>query len=110
MKKALLIMSFLMAILVVNAQSTRTSVMVADLHKAIKDNIAKDYVGFTIKEATKVTVNNVVTYDVVVTKGTTIENLVYDKDGKFISKKAPAVTQPVKSVEKPATTPAPIKK
>jgi hypothetical protein len=88
-----------MAVLVVNAQttkttvtnakSTRTTVKVADLQKAITDNIAKDYVGFTIKEATSVTTNNTVTYDVVIVKGTTTETLVYDKDGKFVKKLPP---------------------
>jgi hypothetical protein len=60
--------------------------MVADLQKAITDNIAKDYVGYTIKEAASVTANSVVTYEVVVVKGTTTETLVYDKDGKFLKK------------------------
>jgi hypothetical protein len=89
----------MMAVLVVNAQTTkpadvkekplRTVVMVADLQKSITDNIAKDYVGFTIKEAASVTVKDVVTYEVVITKGTTTETLVYDKDGKFLKKLPP---------------------
>ena len=68
-----------MSVLVVNAQSTKTStttktkpvkttIQVADLQKSITDNIAKDYPGFTIKEASSVTANNTTTYDVVVTK------------------------------------------
>lgn len=85
-----------MAVLVVNAHATKTSViqekplrtpvMVADLQKAITDNIAKDYVGYTIKEATSVTENNIVTYEVVIVKGTSTETLVYDKNGIFIKK------------------------
>lgn len=85
-----------MSVLVVSAQttkttttkakSTKTTVKVADLQKSITDNIAKDYPGFTIKEANSVTTNNTVTYDVVVTKGTTSETLVYDKDGAFVKK------------------------
>jgi predicted secreted protein len=99
MKKVLFIMVLMMAALVVNAQvtspttnakPTRTSVKVADLQKAITDNVAKDYVGFTIKEATSVTANNSVTYEVVIVKGTTTETLVYDKDGAFIKKLPPA--------------------
>ena len=99
MKKVLFVLVLIMAVLVVNAQttkttvskaqSTRTTVMVADLQKAITDNIAKDYVGFTIKEATSVTTNNTITYDIVIVKGTTIETLVYDKDGKFVKKFKP---------------------
>jgi len=74
----------MMGALVVNAQ--RTPVKVVELQKAIIDNVAKDYVGFTIKEATQVVENNVVTFEVVITKGTTQETLLYDKDGKFLKK------------------------
>ena len=96
MKKVLLVLVLIMAVLVVNAQatkttvtnakSTRTTVKVAELQKTITDNIAKDYVGYTIKEATSITANNTVTYDVVIVKGTTTETLVYDKDGTFVKK------------------------
>ena len=95
MKKVLIVLVLIMAVLVVNAQvtntteSTRTAVKVADLQKAITDNIAKDYVGYTIKEATSVTTNNAVTYEVVIVKGTNTETLVYDKDGKFVKKLPP---------------------
>ena len=100
MKKALFVFVLIMAVLVVNAQETKTSVnkekplrtvvLVADLLKTITDNIAKDYVGYTIKEATSVTENNIVTFEVVIVKGTTTETLVYDKDGAFIKKLPPA--------------------
>ena len=96
MKKVLFVLVLLMSVLVVeaqatkttvtNAKSTRTTVKVADLQKAITDNIATDYVGFTIKEATSVTANNSVTYHVVIVNGTNTETLVYDKDGKFVKK------------------------
>lgn len=99
MKKVLFVVVLMMAVLVVNAQvtnttvtnakSSRTTVKVADLQKNITDNIAKDYAGFTIKEATSVTAKNTVTYDVVITKGATTETLVYDKDGMFVRKMAP---------------------
>ena len=84
MKKLFVILVLVMAASAVNAQ--RTPVKVADLQKAIIDNVAKDYAGFTIKEATKVVTKYVVTYEVVVVKGTTQETLLYDKDGKFIKK------------------------
>ena len=96
MKKVLIVLVLIMAVMVVNAQvintidSTRTVVKVADLQKAITDNITKDYVGYTIKEATSVTENNIVTFEVVIVKGTTTETLVYDKDGAFIKKLPPA--------------------
>ena len=110
MKKVLLVLVLVMAVVVVNAQATkapvtkekplRAAVMVADLPKTVTDNIAKDYVGYTIKEATSVTENNIATCEVVVVKGTTTETLVYDKDGKFVKKLPPA----------PAPAAAPVKK
>ncbi|MGA2407816.1 MAG: hypothetical protein ABSF81_13860 [Bacteroidales bacterium] len=114
MKKVLFVLVLMMAVLVVNAQATkttvtnakatRTTVQVADLQKAITDTIAKDWVGFTIKEATSVTANNMVTYEVVIVKGTTTETLVFDKDGKFIKKLAQKVGTTEKKVVKTTTT------
>jgi hypothetical protein len=99
MKKVLVVLVLIMAVLAVNAQTTipattkelpvRTTVMVADLQKTITDNIAKDYVGYTIKEASSVTSNGIVTYEVVVVKETTTETLVYDNEGKFVKKLPP---------------------
>ena len=100
MKRVLIVLVLIMAVLAVNAQAAKTTVtkekpvraavMVADLQKTITDNITKDYVGYTVKEATSVTTNAVVTYEVVVVKGTATETLVYDKDGKFLKKLPPA--------------------
>jgi hypothetical protein len=90
-----------MSALIINAQ-TKTVVKTADLPKAITENVAKDYAGFTIKDATKVVANNVVTFDVVVVKGTTTETLVYDKDGKFVKKMTATSGTPEKK-----ETPAP---
>lgn len=98
MKKVLVALVLIMAVLVVNGQAAqtttkekpvRTPVMVADLQKTITDNIAKDYVGFTVKEATSVTTKGVVTYEVVVVKETVTETLVYDSTGKFVKKLPP---------------------
>jgi len=99
MKKVLSILVLMMSVLVINAQTTKTTetkeksvhttIKVSDLQKAITDNIAKDYAGFTIKEATCVTKNNIVTYHVVIVKDATTETLVYDKDGKFVKIHAP---------------------
>jgi hypothetical protein len=99
MKKVLLVLVLIMAVLVVNAQATtppvtkekplRAVVKVADLQKAITDTIAKDYVGYTIKEAASVTANSILTYEVVIVKGTTTETLVFDKSGVFIKKLPP---------------------
>jgi hypothetical protein len=106
MKKLLFIMTLIMAVLVANAQITKAPVKASDLPKAITENITKNYAGYTIKEATKVTENKVVTYDVMIHKGTEMETLVYDKDGKFLRKMPP----PAAPAAKPATTPAPAKK
>jgi hypothetical protein len=103
MKKLLFVMVLVMGALVVNAQ--KTPVKVVDLQKSITDNIAKDYAGFTIKEATKVVDNNVVTFDVVVVKGTTQETLCYDNTGKFVKKmgaKVGAAKPAPKTPHKPA--------
>jgi hypothetical protein len=99
MKKVLIVLVFIMAVMAVNAQTTKSTVvkekplravvMVADLQKPITDNIAKDYAGYTIKEASSLTANNVVTYEVVVVKDMTTETLVYDKDGNFVKKLPP---------------------
>jgi hypothetical protein len=89
MKKLSFIMALMLVVMVLNAQISKVTVKVADLPKAITENVAKNYVGFSIKEATKVTENNIVTYDVKITKGATSETLVYDKDGKFLRKMTP---------------------
>lgn len=105
MKKVFFVFVLLVAALVVNAQqdtvkttkskstttvapqqAVRATVKVADLMKPITDNVAKDYAGYTVKEATSVTLNNVVTYEVLVSKGMETETLLYDKDGKFLKK------------------------
>jgi hypothetical protein len=103
MKKLLFVMVLVMGALVVNAQ--RTPVKVADLQKSITDNITKDYAGFMIKEATKVVENNVVTYDVVIAKGTTQETLCYDNTGKFLKKMAMKTGTMEKPPVKPTTPP-----
>jgi len=92
MKKVLIVLVLIMAVMVVNAQvtkttdSTRIKVNIDALPKAIKDNIAKDYVGYTIKEATGGMENKITTFEVVVVKGIAIEVLVYDKEGIFVKK------------------------
>jgi hypothetical protein len=103
MKKVLFVMVLLMGVLVVNAQmdttkvktttttmssqqAVRTAVKPAELLKPITDNVAKDYAGYSIKEATSVKVNNTVTYEVVLFKGVESVTLVYDKDGNFLKK------------------------
>jgi hypothetical protein len=106
MKKLLFVMVLVMGALVVNAQ--RTPVKIADLQKSITDNITKDYVGFTIKDATKVVENNVTTFNVVIAKGALQETLCYDSTGKFL-KKLEAKGGMAKPESAPASKPAPKK-
>jgi len=106
-------MALMMGALVVNAQ--RTPVSVIELQKAITDNVVKDYVGFTIKEATKVVENNIVSYEVVVVKGTTqgtliCDTLLYDVDGTFLKKGTVKAGTVKKKVVQPTTPPPAIKK
>jgi hypothetical protein len=109
MKKLFAVMVMVMTVIAVNAQ--RTPVKVTDLQKAITDNIAKDYAGFTIKEATKVMSNNVTNFEVVINKGNVHETLLYDKNGKFEKKLvaqggtvATPKQNPVAAEKKPTST------
>jgi hypothetical protein len=109
MKKVLFVLVLMMSVVALNAQTSKTTgtkaksthavVQVADLQKAITDNIAKDYAGFTIKSASSVTASNALTYHVVITKGSTTETLVYDNNGVFV-KKLPASTAKKHSTKK----------
>jgi hypothetical protein len=110
MKKITLILTFMLAVLALNAQITRVAVKPTDLPKAITDNITKSYTGYTVKDATKITENNVVTFDVVIMKGTASESLVYDKDGKFLRKVTPKTAALPKTEHKHADKSAPAKK
>jgi hypothetical protein len=103
MKKVLFVLIMVMSVMAVSGQTgktsgtkakaTHTTVKVTDLQKSITDNIAKDYAGFTIKEASSVTANNVETYHVIITKGGTTETLVYDKNGTFVKKLGKPIAQ-----------------
>ena len=112
MKKLFFITVLIMAAMVVNAQ--RTPVKTPDLPKGITESVAKDYAGFTIKNATKVVANNITTYEVVAVKGTTSETLQYDNTGKFVKKvtvkSGTTEKKEAKPAAKPAATVAPAKK
>ncbi len=69
------------------ATNSRTPVKVADLPKAIQDDLTKTWAGYTTKNAFKVDRNNVISYKILVTKDTTELSLMYDKEGKFLSSK-----------------------
>jgi hypothetical protein len=104
MKKLFLLFVIALGVMAVNAQ-TRTAVKVADLPKAITDNIATAHKGCVAQEAFKVDTKGVMSYEVAVKDAKSEKILVYDKDGKFLKaepKKAPATTAPAKKEpEKP---------
>jgi hypothetical protein len=95
MKKLILISVLVLSAVVMNAQvkaptakntSTPVSIKVSDLPKTITDNIAKNYVGYMVKEAYTVTQEGKTNYQVIINKGTTHETLLYDANGNFIRK------------------------
>ncbi len=95
MKKIILMMVLAMSVLAVNAQvdtthskmkSMNSTVSVSSLPKAVTDNVAKEYPGYTIEKASTAMENSAQVFLVVVTKGTASETLVYDKAGKFLKK------------------------
>lgn len=65
------------------------NVPVEELPKSIKDNVARERSGYTIKEAkwdwsTTLVPGNIFVYRVVVTNGTKDQILLYDREGKFL--------------------------
>ena len=72
----------------VNAQS-KTVIKPANLQKGITDQISKDYVGYTIKNAYKIDHNKIITYEVNVVKNNHMLCLSYDNSGKFLKAMEP---------------------
>lgn len=89
MKKLMFVLLLMITSVVVNAQRTRFSP--EELPKAIKEHIAKEHPGCTVKQAVWDWSANFVTgkvfvYDIVITDGTKEEALLFDKEGKFLRK------------------------
>lgn len=92
MKKVIFVLFLLMIGIIVKAQakivvadkSDRTKIQLADLQDHISAHINRYYVGFIINEAARVVVKNVITYEVIITQGTTTDTLVYDENSNFI--------------------------
>jgi hypothetical protein len=101
MKKVFFVLVLMMSVVVMNAQTAKTTApaakttqsafSVADLPKAVTDNIAKDYPGFTVKDAKTKTAKSGLEYVVSVIKGTETKTLLFDKAGKFLKEEAPKV-------------------
>jgi cytochrome oxidase Cu insertion factor (SCO1/SenC/PrrC family) len=95
MKKLILISAILLSAMVMNAQvqspaaktnNSQVSVKISDIPKAITDNIAKSYAGYTIKEAFTLIQEGKTDYKIIINKGTMNEALLYDASGNFIKK------------------------
>ena len=112
MKKILfvLVMVMSMSVMAVNAQATKKSsdmekkvdkttttttraaknaatsaaMTVADLPKAVSDNIEKSYPGYAVKEVKSANGKNGADYKVTIEKGTAKKTLLYDKEGKIV--------------------------
>ena len=100
MKKVFFVLVLAMSVMGLNAQTTKTTtkseksshsatINVADLPKSVTDNVAKDYPGFTIKEAKSKTGKSGLDYVVSISKGTDNETIIYYKNGKFVKKETP---------------------
>lgn len=92
MKKIIVVLLLLLTAIVVKAQgkivvadkSDRTTIHVDDLQDHITAHIHRYFVGFIINEAARVVVKNIVSYEVIITQGTTTDTLVYDQNSNFI--------------------------
>lgn len=92
MKKIFLIFAFMLLILAVNAQ--RTQLKVSALPDPIPNFLNTNYTGFVIEKANKVVSDTKeVTYETVITKGTTHETLIFDKNGNFL--RSDTVNKPI---------------
>lgn len=68
------------------AKTKKTEVKVANLPKAITENIATDYADYKILKANKCDDSGVISYQVCTAKGSSNVDLYYDKDGKYLRK------------------------
>jgi len=110
MKKLMFICAILLGAVVMNAQaqtptakssSAPVSIKISDLPKSISENIAKSYIGYTIKEAFSLINAGKTEYKVIISKGNMNDTLLYDANGNFI-KKMEAKSQAMAHSSKPA--------
>ncbi len=83
-KKFALMLTLLFGISALVSAQSKTPIKIADLQKSITDHIAKDYAGYTIKDAFKKENNKVTTFDVDIAKGNQTVCLAFDQSGKFL--------------------------
>ena len=108
MKKIVLIFILGLAITFANAQAVKVkktkslkikTVKIDKLQKDITDNILKDYFGYSTLKAYKLDNNGSISYKVLVKKDTSDINLFYSKNGFFLRKEKPDISElvPVKT-------------
>jgi hypothetical protein len=83
MKKLLFVLALVAGVSAANAQN-RTSLKVADLPKAISENIAAEHKGYTVQDAYKIDTKGIISYEVLVKSAASRVVLLYDKDGKYV--------------------------
>jgi hypothetical protein len=107
MKKLLLMLVAVVFASVTFAQ-TKTEVKPKDLPKSVTDYITQSMPAYKADKAFKVDSKGVITYNVLVVKGTEKHVLVFDKDGKFVKKGDNEAKQAKQKMEntKPAPQPA----
>jgi len=66
---------------------SKVEIVKKDLPVAVQAVLNKDYIGFKIEEAAKITANGVVTYEAEVEKGKETFELIFDAQGKVLKKK-----------------------
>jgi hypothetical protein len=109
--KKLFVLMFVVLFAGYAGAQTRTALKTVSLKKDITDHIAKNYPGYTIKEAFKVEKNKMVTYEIKAQKDLTKITLVYDDKGTFLKTETPKPVTTNKGVSEqgtkttPSTTP-----
>jgi len=83
MKKLLFLLVLVAGISAAYAQN-RTSLKVADLPKAISENIAAAHKGYTVQDAYKIDTKGIISYEVFAKSAASRVILVYDKDGRYM--------------------------
>ena len=107
MKKVILMLVVALFTTVAFAQ-TKTEMKPKELSKSITDYVAQNMTGYTINKAFKVDSKGVITYNILIVRGTVKHILVFDKEGKFLEKgdhKAKGATQKIDNTQ-PTPTPA----
>lgn len=72
--------------IVVMDKSDRTPIKIAELKTPITELIIKDYAGFIINQATRIVINNIITYEIIIVQGTTTDTLFFDENYSFVRK------------------------